>query len=280
MDNKGLNSSEFILALSFAKNWGNKKIADFIMQHGFDLQECLNFLELVLDSYNYSHFDEYVSNARYTLNKNKEKKIQFITMFDKEFPSKLYKNDDPVIYLYYCGDVNLLNSKCITIIGTRKLSPAFLRQGYDASYYFAKKGYSVVSGLALGSDAIAHKACLDADGKTIAVLPTALDKVSPRTNRDLARNIYQKGGLLISEYSVTELTQKFFFAKRDRIQSYLSNVDIVIQSTDTGGTMNAVRKSLEQGKKVYALKGNKISIIESYIDVEDYEQLGKIETEL
>ena len=276
MNNQEISYSEFVLALSKVKKWGATKVADYVIRHGYDFQECLNFLDLELDFSEHVSFDINIPIARGELKNNAEKGFSFVCLFDNEFPKKLCEGKEPVIYLYYAGDISLLNKKCITIVGTRKPTEPFISNGSCVTSFFAKKGYVIVSGLALGCDSIAHRATLESGGKTIAILPSSLDNIVPAQNEELAQSIVENGGLLVSEYSVGSTMNKFNFPMRDRIQSLLSNVMIIIQSDDNGGTMIAAKKSLNEGKNVYALKGNNISSIENYISNENNE-LSQIE---
>ena len=271
-----LTCSEFTLALSRVNRWGATKVADYVARHGYDLEECMNFLELELEPRDLTMFNSNVEAARKDIQDNEAKHIHFISLFDERFPKRLCEGKDPVVFLYYVGDIELLSSKSIAIIGTREPEESFALKGRKAALFYAKKGLTVVSGLALGCDTIAHRATLDANGKTIAILPSALDKVLPPQNRGLAREIVNNGGLVISEYSVNSTMNKFNYAQRDRIQSLLTDVALVIQSDDDGGTMIAVRKSLKDGKRVYAIKGNRLTLIDNYIDVDSEEDLNKL----
>ena len=271
-----LTCSEFTLALSRVNRWGATKVADYVARHGYDLEECMNFLELELEPRDLTMFNSNVEAARKDIQDNEAKHIHFISLFDERFPKRLCEGKDPVVFLYYVGDIELLSSKSIAIIGTREPEESFALKGRKAALFYAEKGLTVVSGLALGCDTIAHRATLDANGKTIAILPSALDKVLPPQNRGLAREIVNNGGLVISEYSVNSTMNKFNYAQRDRIQSLLTDVALVIQSDDDGGTMIAVRKSLKDGKRVYAIKGNRLTLIDNYIDVDSEEDLNKL----
>ena len=271
-----LTCSEFTLALSRVNRWGATKVADYVARHGYDLEECMNFLELELEPRDLTMFNSNVEAARKDIQDNEAKHIHFISLFDERFPKRLCEGKDPVVFLYYVGNIELLSSKSIAIIGTREPEESFALKGRKAALFYAKKGLTVVSGLALGCDTIAHRATLDANGKTIAILPSALDKVLPPQNRGLAREIVNNGGLVISEYSVNSTMNKFNYAQRDRIQSLLTDVALVIQSDDDGGTMIAVRKSLKDGKRVYAIKGNRLTLIDNYIDVDSEEDLNKL----
>ena len=276
MAETSLTCSEFTLALSRVNRWGATKVADYVARHGYDLEECLNFLELELGPHDFAMFNSNVEAARKDIQDNEAKHIHFITLFDEKFPKKLCESKDPVVFLYYVGDIKLLNTKSIAIIGTREPEESFASKGRKAALFYAEKGLTIVSGLALGCDTIAHRAALDANGKTVAILPSALDKVIPPQNRDLAREIVNNNGLVISEYSVNSTMNKFNYAQRDRIQSLLTSAALVIQSTNDGGTMIAVRKSLKDGKPVFAIKGNNLTLISNYLDIDDQQQLNDI----
>ena len=119
---------------------------------------------------------------------------------------------------------------------------------------------------------------IDVKGKTIAVLPSSCDNIQPSSNRELANSILLNGGLLISEYSFGSKVSKYNFPRRDRIQSLLSSVVLIIQASDDSGTMIATKKSLKDGKFVYAIKGNQLTIVNRYIDVDSVEDLKELES--
>ena len=270
-----VTGSEFVLALSRVNRWGSTKVADYVARHGYDLEECINFLEIELESSDFSAYKRNLETAREELEANKAKHIDSISLFDEAFPKKLCEAKEPVVHLYYIGNIDLLSTKCVAIIGTRDPNEPFITLGGTATRYLASKGLTIVSGLALGCDTIAHKTTLDVGGKTIAILPSSLDKVMPTQNRELAREIVKNGGLVISEYSVTSSMNKFNYPQRDRIQSLLSDLMLIIQSTDDGGTMIAARKSIKDGKPVYAITGNILSLVGNYLDPNKKEELEK-----
>ena len=114
-------------------------------------------------------------------------------------------------------------------------------------------------------------------GKTIAVLPSSCDNPQPYSNKPLAEKIAKNGGLLISEYSSGTFVSKYNYPQRDRIQSLLSSVIVVIQSSNDGGTMIAVKKHIKDGKIVFAIKGNDLILIKDYIDSNSQEDLSLVE---
>lgn len=153
--------------------------------------------------------------------------------------------------LYAIGNTDLLRLPSIAFVGTRNPS----EKGKRAGYRMVRKatelsGRAVISGLALGCDTTAHRAALDAGVPTIAVLPCAIDKVCPASNRQLAGEILQSGGLIISEYPPGTPTARWMFVKRDALIADLSDAVIVIEKGAGNGTMHTVREALKREKPV------------------------------
>ena len=156
--------------------------------------------------------------------------------------------------IYALGNTDLLKSEdMVAIIGARKAS----RQGNGAAYTLgaklANEGKIIVSGLALGCDAAAHRGCLSVDGKTIAVVATGLNLTHPSENVLLQKEILQKGGLLLSEQPVGTKANPSRLVARNRIQAALSQVVIVAECPVKSGTMHTVRFAQKYGKQVKAV---------------------------
>lgn len=150
----------------------------------------------------------------------------------------------------------LLEKPCITIIGSRKVSAYGREVTLGLAGELAKAGVVIISGLALGVDSLAHKAALDAGGLTIAVLPTGLDKIYPATHRDLARQILQQGGALVTEYPEGTNVYKTNFIARNRIASGLGDALLITEAAEKSGTLHTANFALEQGRPVLAVPGN------------------------
>jgi len=204
------------------------------------------------------------------------KGISLITLFDEGFPTKLYVSNEPVLYLYYKGNINLLNEKTVTIIGTRKPDDYSIQMTKKVTKEISDKSYVIASGLALGIDTVAHQSCLEAGGKTIAVLPSSIDNIQPKSNTKLAQLIVEKKGCLITEYPSGSVVNKYNFARRDRIQSLLANCVIIPQANENSGTMIAVRKSIKDNKKVFQFSTNNNKFIKDTIDVQNNDYLNTI----
>lgn len=158
--------------------------------------------------------------------------------------------------LYLIGELPAERVPTVAIVGTRKPSSYGKEVAYKLSYELAKRGVIVVSGLAMGIDGIAHQAALDAGGKTVAVMPTPLDKIHPRTHYNLAQQIVQNGGALISEYAPGAPVFQINFIERNRIVAAIADGVLVIEAAIKSGTLHTVGFALDYGRPVMAVPGN------------------------
>lgn len=163
--------------------------------------------------------------------------------------------DKTVKSLYIMGNVPNQRRPTIAIVGTRKPTPYGQEVGYQIAYELAKQGVVIVSGLALGMDAIAHRAALDAGGLTLAILPSHPSAIVPRTNFRLAQEIITKGGALISEYAEHQPIYKQNFLARNRIVSAISDGVLIIEAAKRSGTLATAAYGLAQGKTIMAIPG-------------------------
>jgi len=158
--------------------------------------------------------------------------------------------------VYYIGSLPQQRSAVVAIVGTRKPTAYGKEVTFKIAYDLAKKGVIIVSGLALGVDAIAHKAALEAGGTTIAVLANGLDSIYPVTNQQLAAAIIKSGGAIISEYPPGTPARDFQFLARNRIVSGIADAVIVTEAASRSGTLATVAHALDQNKEVFAVPGN------------------------
>lgn len=168
----------------------------------------------------------------------------------------------PVNELYYSGDfLALLNKPLISVVGSRKYSSYGATVTTKLVSGLARAGIVIVSGLALGIDSIAHKAALEAGGKTIAVIPSGLDHVYPASHRSLANRIVDDGGALVSEYDNGRGSPtKYQFIARNRIIAALSRGVLITEAAAKSGSLHTANFALEQGTEVFAVPGNITSI--------------------
>ncbi len=181
--------------------------------------------------------------------------IGLITIENIHYPDYLKNIHDPPFVLYYRGDITLLKTDCIAIVGTRVCT----RYGIEQTGRFAKElckaGFTIVSGLAEGIDTYAHKGALEAGGKTIAVLAGGLNTIYPAINVNLAHEISEKG-LLISENVPQFLPKGYAFVQRNRIIAGISLGVFVPEMGAKSGAMHTLNFANEEGRMIFVLPGN------------------------
>ncbi len=180
--------------------------------------------------------------------------IKKVEINSSNYPKLLRHIPDAPKVLYVIGNMNLLKDEnCVAIIGRRIPNGYGIKAARYFSYNLAKLGFTIVSGLALGIDSVAHKGALLANGKTIAVIGSGFYNLYPRTHKSLARQIVRRGGLLISEYPPETEIDANNFPARNRIISGLSKGLLVIEARKKSGSMITVEHALDQGREVMAV---------------------------
>jgi DNA processing protein len=178
------------------------------------------------------------------------KSLELIPCSSSRFPEPLQRLDDAPVLLFVRGSVDVLQRHCIAVIGSRSADAVGQQMAATVGRHCAVSGYPVVSGLAAGCDAAAHRGCLDGGEPTVAFLAHGLDHVFPSENSSLADQIVAQGGALVSEYFPDCEPHSDRFIERDRLQSGLSRGVILIQSELTGGSMHTVRFARQQQRKI------------------------------
>lgn len=188
-----------------------------------------------------------------------ENNIKIINICEKNYPQLLKEIYDPPVSLYVKGNIEILNSKNIGIVGCRECTEYGKKAAKYFAYNLAKQNINIVSGLARGVDSYAHLGSLST-GRTVAVLGNGLDMIYPKENIELANAIIRRGGAIISEYPCGTNPDKMNFPARNRIISGMSNGIIVIEAKEKSGTLITVDFALEQGREVFVVPGNINSI--------------------
>ncbi len=182
-----------------------------------------------------------------------------VTLADSDYPQALLNIPDPPLLLYVKGRLDLLNRSALAIVGSRSATP----QGINNAEAFAKSlsdaGLCIISGMAHGIDAAAHRGALKGQSRTsgssIAVVGTGLDKVYPAANRDLAHALAQQGAL-ISEFPLGTPPLAANFPRRNRLISGMSLGCLVVEASLQSGSLITARLALEQGRDVFAIPGS------------------------
>ncbi|MGE9874791.1 DNA-processing protein DprA [Hornefia butyriciproducens] len=174
---------------------------------------------------------------------------------DPEIPRRLTEIRDTPEILYCDGDVSLLRSRCVAIVGSRKCTQYGISVARAIARRCAECGLTVVSGMALGIDAAAHQGALEAGGRTIAVFACGPDVCYPRENRRIMKEIRDRG-LIFSEYPPGEKPAPYKFPMRNRIISGISEAVVVVEASYRSGALITAEFAEEQGRQLYAVPGN------------------------
>lgn len=177
-----------------------------------------------------------------------------ITLDDTAYPWRLGEIYDPPLALFIRGSLLPEDEHAVAIVGTRRPTPYGIRMAEKLSRELATRGISVVSGLATGVDAAAHRGALEAGGRTIAVLGNGVDVVYPRENRELTDQIIARG-CIISQFPMGHQPNKGHFPRRNRIISGMTLGTVVVQAPRDSGALITAHAAVEQGREVFAVPG-------------------------
>lgn len=179
----------------------------------------------------------------------------------EEYPALLQEIPQPPIQLYYEGNIELLQQPGVAVVGSRALTRYGERACALIVRQLVRAGCVIVSGLAIGIDAVAHRAALEAGGQTIAIIGSGLGHTTifPVTNRPLARRIVQTGGLLLSEYTATTPARAYYFPERNRLIAGCTLGTVVIEAAERSGALLTAKYALDCNREVFAVPGSLFS---------------------
>ena len=180
----------------------------------------------------------------------------YLTYADEAYPERLREIFDPPPVLWTRGDVRLLTKPAIAVVGTRQPSPYGSGMAELLSRDLAKRGLLIMSGMARGIDAFAHRGAIQAKQPTVAVWGTGIDVIYPKENKALAEQILATGGLIITEQPLGTYPAPPNFPKRNRILSAISVGVLVVEAAEYSGSRVTARCAIEQNRDVYAVPGN------------------------
>lgn len=188
----------------------------------------------------------------------KNRGIRAVSFEEPSFPELLREIEDTPVILYIKGDTEPQDRYAIAIVGSRKPTPYGISVAERISGDLASMGFSIVSGMARGIDALSHRGALDAGGRTIAVLGSGLDVPYPPENKMLMEMIADSG-CIISEFPPGTPPNKENFPRRNRLISGMSLGVLVIEATSDSGSLITARYALDQGREVFAVPGQIVS---------------------
>jgi DNA processing protein len=195
-----------------------------------------------------------------------EKEIAFITkhnikaidILSPDYPNNLKQCEDAPILFYYKGDSTIWNGRTVAVIGTRKNTEYGAKITEDLITQLQHQNISIISGMALGIDSIAHKKALQLGMPTLGVMAHGLDSIYPPQHKQLAKDILQHNGGLLTEYTSGTTPEKFNFPMRNRIVAGLSDVTVVVETEHKGGAMITAKLAASYNREVMAFPGRTI----------------------
>ena len=203
-------------------------------------------------------FFDNLDNVDSFIDEMKRQDIHWISYLDKEnYPELLANIPDPPIVLFVKGNVDIIKSDCIAVVGSRRATRYGEKVAEDFSREFARAGLTVVSGFARGIDGIAHKACVASESPTVAVFACGLDVVYPAEHKGLMDGILKNGGAIVSEYPLGTKPLQYHFPERNRIISGLSKGVFLAQAAKRSGSLITMRiANDDQGRSIFVVPGN------------------------
>ena len=174
---------------------------------------------------------------------------------DPDYPPLLARLADPPLALYVNGDPSVLSLPALAMVGSRHPTRGGIANARHFAAHLGARGFSIVSGLALGIDAAAHEAALETGAASVAVMGTGIDRIYPAAHRDLARRVAH-GGALVSEYPLGTAPRRQHFPERNRLITGLSLGTLVVEAARRSGSLISARLAAEQGREVFAIPGS------------------------
>ncbi|MCO6532596.1 DNA-protecting protein DprA [Lactobacillus panisapium] len=250
-----MKTTNFLLRLKLQKGIGYVKMlkiasqldtADVNLKALMKMDLPSNLKRASLAAYNDDQAEIYVKRIK--------KQCQVISFFDDVYPEQLRQIYRPPLVLFAQGDVNLLQQKIVTIVGSR-MATSYSRSVLTKLVpHLVKKGWVIASGLAKGVDVMAHKAALTSEGKTIAVVGNGLNHFYPLSNYHVQEQIIRRG-LILSEYLPDTPPRPFRFPQRNRILAGIAQKVIVTEAQEKSGSLITANLALQENRDIYAVPG-------------------------
>lgn len=250
-----MKTTNFLLRLKLQKGIGYVKMlkiasqldtADVNLKALMKMDLPSNLKRASLAAYNDDQAEIYVKRIK--------KQCQVISFFDDVYPEQLRQIYRPPLVLFAQGDINLLQQKIVTIVGSR------MATSYSRSVLtklvprLVRKGWVIASGLAKGVDVMAHQAALTSEGKTIAVVGNGLNHFYPLSNYHVQEQIIRRG-LILSEYLPDTPPRPFRFPQRNRILAGIAQKVVVTEAQEKSGSLITANLALQENRDIYAVPG-------------------------
>lgn len=240
-----------LLALSFLSGVGSATLRKASQVFGFEtksVEELASEVPQLKSALNGGAWSQALIKAEEQLEQADKLGCSILSALDEGYPKLLSATKDDPFLLWVRGTLSSTPDKSVAIIGTREPTKHGRLIAERITRYFVEKKWSVVSGLALGCDAIAHQETVKAGGHTVAVLAHGLQTIAPTKHRQLAEDILASGGALVSQYPIGQAVIPQQFVQRDKTQAGMAQGVVMIQSDLKGGSLHASRASVEYGR--------------------------------
>lgn len=244
-------ATSLLLGLSFLKGVGSrvlKAIASHPDLHHVEADRAPDSIAALLGNPSVVAWKDAQGEACRQIDRAAEAGARVVSVADPEYPALLAATPDDPAILFVKGNFAQPSAGSVAVIGTRNPTAHGIVIAGKVTGFLAEQGCSIVSGLAIGCDFVAHRTALDMKAHTVAVLAHGLHTVAPPRHRDLADEIVASGGALVTEYRFGQDVQKHQYVKRDRIQAGLAIGVVMIQSDVFGGSLHATRAALDYGR--------------------------------
>jgi DNA processing protein len=198
--------------------------------------------------------EEDLSMFQRLIQDQKSNGVRLLTVLDEDYPANLRQIYNRPPFLFIRGSLAEVDAKAVAVVGTRRATPLGLEAASSLATALADRGVTVISGLARGIDTAAHKASLDAGGRTLAVMGTGIERIYPKENRVLATEILSSDGALISQFWPDAPPTRSSFPMRNVVMSGMAIGTVVIEANSTSGAKMQARLALEHGKHLFLLR--------------------------
>lgn len=185
----------------------------------------------------------------------RQEQIKTISLGSQDYPFLLSQIPSPPAQIFAIGNFEILKQKSISVVGSRKMSLYGMRMAEKFTRQLVEMGWVIISGLARGIDGVVHKVCLEAKGKTVAVLGNGLDNIYPPEHKSLAKKIVMDGGCLVTEFPWQFPIERKNFILRDRIMAGLALGTLVIEGGQKSGTKITAGFAADYGREVFCVPG-------------------------
>ncbi len=249
---KGIGDVTISRVLALGEQYEVGSFCELTLDHIRTDQKLSRYSDILYNHFSSTHYDQSITEAKNELAEICGNGVSIICISDPTYPKFLKKTHDAPPILFCKGDTSLLSSDAnVAVIGNRDSTPRGEIITKKTVAFLTQHGFAIVSGLAAGIDKVAHEETLHLKGKTIAVVPDVTN-IYPEENKELAKFIVTKSGLLISENAPGVKVTRSLFVRRDRLQSYLSLAVFPIETKIDGGTMHAIKSAIKENRLVYA----------------------------